>query len=467
MATDLSLTVDRESALPLSEQVRGSLRRLIEDGSLGEDSPLPSSRQLAADLAVSRSVVVEAYEQLVAEGYLATRRGSGTRVANGIGRPSGAASALTRALPERTESAWDLRTGTSDLDAFPRREWVRSVTAALAQAGRAELGYAPLSGAPHLRHVLAGHLGRTRGVRISPQNLMITAGFAQGLALLCAMLRENGHRDLGVEDPSHPGEREFIASAGLRPVGIPVDAEGLRVDLLERSPARAVLTTPGNQFPTGVRLSPARRAQLIEWARKVDGYILEDDFDCAYLDRADRVPSLQNLAPDRVVYAGSVSKVLAPALRLGWIAGPPEVMSGVEAVRAGWDIGCSGLEQLAFAHFVATGAYDRHQRALRTESHKRRALIRTMVAEHFPGAHMLGGDSGIQAFVTLPSHMDEQVLVREARNRSILIRGGAFYTLDDRTRPPALVLGYATIDGKGLQTALTALGDIYRSCAVR
>ncbi|NUR26521.1 MAG: PLP-dependent aminotransferase family protein, partial [Catenulispora sp.] len=442
---ELSLTVDRESPVPLSEQVRGTLRRLIEDGSLSEGSPLPSSRQLAADLAVSRSVVVEAYEQLVAEGYLATRRGSGTRVANGIGPASGAASALTRAVPGRTAAAWDLRTGTSDLDAFPRREWLRSMTAALTDAGHAELGYTPLSGAPHLRHVLAGHLGRTRGVRISPQNLMITAGFAQGLALLCAMLREHGHQELGVEDPSHPGEREFIASAGLRPVGIPVDGEGLRVDLLERSPVRAVLVTPGNQFPTGVRLSAARRARLIGWARRVDGYVLEDDFDCAYLDRADRVPALQNLAPDRVVYAGSVSKVLAPALRLGWIAGPPEVMSGVEAVRAGWDIGCSGLEQLTVAQFVATGAYDRHQRSLRTEARKRRDLIRAMIAGHFPGARMLGGDSGIQAFLALPPHHDELALVREARNHSILVRGGGFYTLEDRDRPPALVLGYATI----------------------
>lgn len=244
VVTELSITVDRGSALPLSEQVRGGLRRLIEDGSLAEGSPLPSTRQLAADLEVSRSVVVEAYEQLVAEGYLATRRGAGTRVANGIGTAAGTDSALTRTLPERTESAWDLRTGTSDLDAFPRREWVRAVTAALTEAGRAELGYTPLSGAPHLRHVLAGYLGRTRGVRISPQNLMITAGFAQGLALLCAMLREQGHEELGVEDPSHPGEREFVASAGLRPVGVPVDAEGLRVDLLERSGVRAVLTTP-------------------------------------------------------------------------------------------------------------------------------------------------------------------------------------------------------------------------------
>lgn len=457
----LALSVDRGTPLSLAAQIRGSLRRLIEEGTLSAGSRLPSSRQLAADLGISRSVVVEAYEQLVAEGYLVTQRGSGTRVADQT-RLTGVPSALTSNQPERTDAAWDLRTGRSDAAAFPRQAWIRSVTASLADAGPVELGYGPPSGALHVRHLLAGYLGRVRGVCTRPQNLMITAGFAQGLALLCTALREHGHKMLGVEDPGHPGEREFITSAGLLPVGIPVDRDGLRVDLLEDSGVRAVLTTPGNQFPTGVRLAPERRARLVAWARSVGGYVVEDDFDGAYLDGVDRVPALQSLAPDHVVYAGSASKVLAPALRLGWLAGPSELMAALESVRVGWDIGCSGLEQMTFGHFLASGAHDRHQRRLRTELRKRRELVRTMVSRHFPGAEIVGGESGLQAYLRLPASVDEATLVKAARERSVLVRGGNFYALDSHAGPPALVLGYAAIGCERLQSALTELSVVYR-----
>ncbi|MCH0540398.1 PLP-dependent aminotransferase family protein [Streptomyces sp. MUM 203J] len=467
MSWHLALTVDRTARLPLAAQIRGSLRKLIEDGTLRPGSRIPSSRQLASDLGVARSVVVEAYEQLAAEGYLVTRRGSGTRVAQGTQPSPGPASSLLPAPVDVPAGTWDLRTGTSDTAAFPRQDWIRSVTAVLADAGRAELGYSPPSGVPLARHVLVGYLGRVRGVRTRPESLMITAGFAQGLAMLCKVLRERGHDALAVEDPGHPGEWEFIAGAGLRPVGIPVDEDGMRVDLLPESGARAVLTTPGNQFPTGVRLSPERRERLVAWARAVDGYVVEDDFDSAYLNRADRVPALQSLAPDRVVYAGSASKVLAPALRLGWLAAPSELMASIEYARVGWDIGCSGIEQLAFAHFISTGAYERHQRRLRTEFGRRRETVRAEVPVHLPGAEVLGGDSGLQAYVRLPPGTDEDALVRSARGRSVLVRGGTFYTLTDdtlapRTRPPAIVLSYAGTPPDSLRAALSTLGACYR-----
>ncbi|MEU0397582.1 PLP-dependent aminotransferase family protein [Streptomyces sp. NPDC006208] len=467
MPWHLSLTVDRNAQLPLGAQVQGSLRRLIEDGTLSSGSRLPSSRQLAADLEISRSVVVEAYEQLSAEGYLVARRGSGTVVAENVRDHPGAGSVLTSPQPEPTDATWDLRTGSSDVSTFPRQEWIRSVAAALTDAGRTELGYGPPSGVLLTRHVLVGYLGRVRGVRTQPQNLMITAGFAQGLALLCKVLRDRGHDALGVEDPGHPGEREFITSAGLRPVGIPVDADGLRVDRLEESGVRVVLTTPANQFPTGVPLSQERRERLISWARAVDGYVVEDDFDSAYLNRSERIPALQSLAPDRVVYAGSASKVLAPALRLGWMAAPSELMASVESARVGWDIGCSGIEQLAFARFITEGAHDRHQRKLRAEFRKRRELVRELLPHHLPGARVLGGDSGLQAYVELPPGVDETALVQSARARSVLVRGGTFYTLDDRTRPPALVVSYATVGCPGLKASTAALGAAYREVTGR
>ncbi|WP_208298603.1 PLP-dependent aminotransferase family protein [Streptomyces liangshanensis] len=458
----LALTVDRDSPLPLAVQVRNSLRRLVENGSLRPGTRIPSTRQLAHDLGVSRSVTVEAYEQLAAEGYLLTKRGSGTTVSE----PPASQAVPTLVAPDRDrESAgalWDLRTGTSDIAAFPRQEWIRCLTAVINDAGRQELSYAPPAGVPLTRHVLTGYLGRVRGVRTRPEDLMLTAGFAQGLALICQVLIDRGHTALGVEDPGHPGEREFITSSGLRPVGIPVDQDGLRVDLLERSGVRAVLMTPGNHFPTGARLGTDRRERLIAWARAVDGYVLEDDFDSAFLHRSDRLPALQSLAPDRVVYAGSASKILAPALRLGWLAAPSELMASVEHVRSGWDIGCSGIEQLTLARFIDTGALDRHQRKMRTEFHKRRAVVHRQCAAHLPGTRLLGRDSGLQAYVELPRHLDEQALVRAARNRSVLVRGGRFYTLADTTRPPALVVSYASVNRAELSRSLAALGEAYR-----
>lgn len=467
MSWQLALTVDRGSRVPLAVQLRNSLRQLVRNGTLLPGVRVPSTRQLALDIGVSRSVAVEAYEQLTAEGYLESRRGSGTVVSTGSQPGEGASSTLVRDDAEPSaEAAWDLRTGTSNVVDFPRQEWIRCVGAVVNDAGRRELSYSPPAGVPLTRRVLAGYLGRVRGVRSRPENLMVTAGFAQGLALVCKVLLDRGHTTLAVEDPGHPGEREFITSSGLRPVGIPVDEDGLRVDLLERSGARAVLVTPGNQFPTGVRLSQERRERLIAWARDVEGYVLEDDFDSAFLHRADRLPAMQSLAPDRVVYAGSASKTLAPALRLGWLAAPSELMASIEYVRAGWDIGCSGLEQLTFTRFVDTGGLDRHQRKLRAEFHRRRQVIRRQAATQLPGTRLLGRDSGLQAYLQLPSHIDEQTLVRAARKRSVLVRGGHFYTYADAARPPALVLSYTTANCAALAEALTALGQAYREAGV-
>lgn len=462
MPWQLALTVDRESRLPLAVQVRNTLRESVENGTLWPGTRIPSSRQLALDIGVSRSVVVEAYEQLSAEGYLETRRGSGTTV-SGRARSAPSGSTLVPPDQERASAAvWDLRTGTSNVVDFPRQDWIRCVTSVVGDAGRQELGYSPPSGVPLTRRVLTGYLGRVRGVRSRPADLMVTAGFAQGLALVCKVLLDRGHTTLGVEDPGHPGEREFITSSGMRLAGIPVDEDGLRVDLLERSGVRAVLVTPGNQFPTGARLSQARRERLTAWAREVDGYVIEDDFDSAFQHRNDRLPALQSLAPDRVVYAGSASKALAPALRLGWLAAPSELMASIENVRAGWDIGCSGLEQLAFTRFIDTGAFDRHQRRLRTEFHRRRQTVRREAESALPGSRVIGRDSGLQAYVQLPAHVDEQAVVRAARQRSVLLRGGRFYTLTDTSRPPALVISYATVGSAGLTRSMAALGAAYR-----
>ncbi|PZV93716.1 GntR family transcriptional regulator / MocR family aminotransferase [Micromonospora phaseoli] len=465
MAQHLNLSIDRDSRETLAAQLRSAVRRQIEQGTLRPGARLPSSRQLAADLGVSRSVAVEAYEQLCAEGYLISRRGSGTLVAAAARAEIG--SALTP--DERTASAEvvDLRTGGSDVSTFPRQDWVRCLSSVVSSAGRRELGYGPPSGLPAARHTLVGYLGRVRAVRTRPEHLMITSGFAQGLAILCRVLRDAGHDRLGVEDPGHPGEWEFIAEAGLRPVGIPVDGDGIRVDDLAASGVRAVLTTPASQFPTGAVLSAGRRKQLVAWAAAVDGYIIEDDFNAGFVAPAQRMPALQSLAPDRVVYAGSASKVLAPALRLGWVATPPALTGPAERIRAGWDIGCSGLEQLTFARMIDIGAFDRHLRRLRAEIQERRQAVHHFVNRRLPGVTMPGGQSGPQTHLYLPRDCTEQALVQAARRHSVLVRGGRYYAVHQDDRPPALVIGHAGLPGATLNRGLAAIAAAYRDVTAR
>lgn len=460
----LNLSIDGDARETLSAQLRNALRGRITDGTLRPGTRVPSTRQLATDLGVSRTVVVEAYEQLCAEGYLTSQRGSGTSVADSA--RAGVASALTADEAPAPE-VWDLRAGGTDVSTFPRQDWIRCVGAVLRSAGPRELGYAPPSGLPPVRRTLAGYLGRVRGVRVRPEHLMITSGFAQGLALLCRVLRDQGHEAIGVEDPGHPGEWAFIADAGLRPVGVPVDREGIRVGELAATGVRAVLTTPASQFPTGAPLSRRRREQLVDWARAVDGYVVEDDFDAAFVAPAQRMPALQSVAPDRVVYAGSASKVLAPALRLGWLAAPTGLAASIERVRAGWDIGCSGLDQLAFARLVDTGAFDRHLRRLRAEFQRRGQAVRQHVARHLPGVAPLDASGGLQTYLVLPRWCAEESMVAAARRRSVLVRGGRFYALRADDRPPALVIGYAGVRGAELGRGLAGVAAAYRDVTAR
>ncbi|WP_412747203.1 PLP-dependent aminotransferase family protein [Krasilnikovia sp. MM14-A1004] len=459
LSRHLEISIDRQSRVPIAQQTRDAIRRMIEEDMLQPETRLPSSRRLGIDLGVSRSVVVEAYEQLIAEGYLVARRGSGTSVAPSVRPPQDS----VLATPQRPVTArWDLRTGGCDASAFPRQEWLRCVTAVISAAGPRELGYAAPAGLPAVRQAAAAYLSRVRGVRARPDKVMMTAGFAQGLALLCTVLRERGHELVAVEDPGHPGERQFMSRAGLRPVSVGVDADGIVVDELYRTGARAVVVTPACQFPTGVPLAAHRKAELVEWAHRVDGFVIEDDFESAYVAAADRAPALQSLAPDRVVYAGSASKVLAPALRLGWLVVPYPLMPGLEFVRSSRDFGYSGLEQLAFARFLESGAFDRHLRRVRDEMRKRREQVLDDALRVLPGVRPLGADSGLQTYLELPAGCDEAALVRAAQARSVLVHGGQYYRVRRGDRPGAVVVSYATVHRPGLSRAMEALGRAYR-----
>jgi GntR family transcriptional regulator / MocR family aminotransferase len=426
----------------------GAIRAAISDGRLAPGSTLPASRTLAADLGVARGVVVVAYQRLADEGLIGGRQGAGTVV---LAPPSTAPqrprrrppAPVTRRLPVPrmpASTGIDLSPGVPDLSAFPRPAWLRAERAVLAECDAAEFGYGDPRGAEQLRVELSGWLGRTRGLRIDPDDIVIVAGVAQSLALLARLLRGRGLTSIAVEDPGSRGALDQLTWWGLRPVPIHVDDDGLQVDRLHRSGASAVVITPAHQFPTGVVLAPERRRALVEWAAAAE-LIIEDDYDAEYrYDRAP-VPALHASAPDRIAYTGSTSKTLAPGLRLGWLVPPPHLHDEVVTAKHAIDLGCPVLPQLVLARLLASGDYDRHIRLMRTRHRARRDALVGALRGLLPDVHVQGVAAGLHVVVTFDRRLDDVALADGLRANGVQVHPLSWHRR--RTGPPGLVLGYA------------------------
>ncbi|MFF4548779.1 PLP-dependent aminotransferase family protein [Streptomyces sp. NPDC001406] len=393
--------------------LQAALREAIRSGRLAPGTRLPSSRDLAADLGVSRGLVTEAYEQLTAEGYLRSDRGAGTWVGGGVR----AASPRARDLAPRSPGARaDFVPGTPDLSLFPRAAWAAAQRAVLADLPHQDLGYPDPRGLPRLRTALAELLGRRRGVAADPERIVVVSGVAQATTLLGFVLHARGMRTVGVEDPGSPQHEALYTAAGMGTVPLPLDDEGLALDPLRASGVRAVVTTPAHQFPTGIAYSARRRTELLDWARSVDGLILEDDYDGDF--RYDRAPvgALQGLDPERVAYTGSVSKSLAPGLRLGWLLVPEWLADEMVERKRTMDLGHPSLDQALFARFLEHGDYDRQLRRCQRAYRERRDVLVAALEEYFPQARVSGIAAGLHAIAELPRRYgpEERFLERMA-----------------------------------------------------
>jgi GntR family transcriptional regulator/MocR family aminotransferase len=442
-----------------------ALRQAIREGRLGPGRRLPSTRALAADLGLARGTVSEAYAQLVAEGFLTARQGSGTVVAS-----QAAPAALAR--PEeaaRERPPFDFHPGRPDMSGFPRTLWASALRRVLRTMPDEAFGYGDTRGHAEARRALAAYLGRARGVLASPDQVMLCSGFVQALGLVCAALKARGARTVAMEDPTIAEHREVVRATGLEVVPIPVDEGGLRVDLLAGPAAGplsgrridAVLATPAHQFPLGSTLLPERRSALVRWARETGALIVEDDYDGEL--RYDRQPvgSLQGLDPDRVAYAGTASKSLAPALRLGWLALPAWLMDDVVTAKRLADRHGGVVEQLALADLLDAGSFDRHVRQRRAEYRRRRDQLLAMLAERAPGLRTVGLAAGLSMLLWLPADgPSEDEVVRRAAARSVGLFGLGSFWHDPAGRPPGLVLGYASPVRHRFQASLAALGDV-------
>jgi GntR family transcriptional regulator/MocR family aminotransferase len=488
LSPELLVRLDRSAAEPLRTQLEASLREAIRGGRLRAGERLPSSRELAHDLGVSRGLVQDCYSQLLAEGYLTSRTGSATRVADLSGHPAGqrmaghqgaagqpapgsapgspAVPAPSR-RPAKPPLIADFMPGVPDLSSFPRSDWAWAVKQACTEVAAADLGYGDPRGSEVLREVLAGYLRRVRAAAASPAQMIISTGFAQGINLvLRALARERGVTGVAFEDPGYgsPQDDETVRAAlsvGLDVSYVPVDEQGLVVGELVSSGAQVVVVTPAHQSPTGVVLSPARRHALTDWARRDGGFVIEDDYDSEFRYDSEPVGALQGLAPDQVFLLGTASKSLAPAVRLGWVHAPAPLAPAVAAEKEMSDRGSCTLDQLALATLLTSGRYDRHLRRMRTVYAARRTALTDAFARHAPQVQLTGLVAGFQALAPLPPGADEAAVIAAARARRVGLHGiGEYRGHPDAAAPPALVMGFGNVRERAIEPAIAAVADL-------
>jgi GntR family transcriptional regulator / MocR family aminotransferase len=441
-SSEVLIELDRSRARGLRVQIEDQLRGAIRSGRLAAGSTLPSSRSLAVDLGVTRGVVVAAYDQLVAEGYLASEHGSGTIVK---AAPTRGPRHPRSRLADETPVAVDFTLVCPDLARFPYSAWLRATKSALAALPADRLGYVDERGLTELRGVLVDYLGRVRGVSADVDQVMVTNGFSHSVTVTTTVLERLGHDVLAVEDP-HRCAEDQLGLSRLRLRGVEVDREGIVVDDLHRSSARAVLVTPAHQAPLGIVMSPRRRTELIAWAREVDGYIVEDDYDAEFRFDHHPVGTLQGIAPDRVLYCGTSSKNVAPGLRLGWLVLPPRLVEPFVRVRRATDLFTSSILQAVFAAFVSSGDLDRHLRRSRRLYRQRRDALVDSLARWLPEATPAGVSAGLQMVLWLPPGAEECAVVKRALAAGVRVNGLGEFRTGRRSRlPPALVLGYGAI----------------------
>ncbi|MGM1058323.1 PLP-dependent aminotransferase family protein [Saccharothrix sp. Mg75] len=456
----------------LADWLTRQLRRAIADGRLPVGGRLPPTRALAAELRVSRGVVTEAYQRLTEDGQVAGRGRAGTVVlaapvtpAPPPGPPApppepvfsagAAAFEALRAVPARI----DLSPGVPDLAAFPRAAWLRAERSVLADLSPADFGYGDPRGAPPFRAAVAAWLARNRGIRADPDDVLVVAGVAQAFALLARVLRDDGVTAVAVEDPGSLGARQQLGNWGLATPPVPVDGHGVRVDDLVATGAPAVLLTPAHQFPTGVVLDGRRRRELMRWV-DAGGLVIEDDYDAEHRYDRPPVPALRSLRADGVCYAGSVSKLLAPALRTGWLLAPARYRDAVVAAKRDTDLGNAVLPQLVLARLMGDGDLERHLRLVRRRHRERRDAMIGAVRRHLPRARVHGAAAGLHLMVTFDVPFADVDLAAAALARGVKAHPLSWH----RARPgdPGLVLGYAATTAGDIAEGVAVLGEVLR-----
>ena len=467
------------SGEPLSRQIYTGLRRAILAGTLRSGERLPSTRELADELQVSRTVVLLAYDQLLAEGFVDGRAGSGTYVADGVAaaRPKAARDAAKLRLsrfgahaqntatdfPEQ-RLPYDFSYRRSPVEGFPLDAWQRILLRRARKASVAKHEYGPAAGSVALREAIAAHLRRSRAVVCDASQVIILNGSQQALDLAARVLTERGDRVV-IEDPQYQGAREIFRAAGARLHPVAVDADGLDPAKLPAR-ARVALVTPSHQFPTGTILPLARRFALLEWARRANAAIVEDDYDGEFFYENQPVESMQGLDTEgRVIYVGTFSRTVFPALRIGYLVAPPSLVKAFTSAKWLCDRHTATLEQETLAEFITSGAYERHLHKARRENAKRRTALLAAIDEHLRDRVTITGDRSGTHIVLWPDQGAErrgqgaeETIVARAAAVGVGVYGISHYAI--RRGAPGLMLGYSRMSEEEIREGIRRLADV-------
>jgi len=451
------IELQRQSEVPLKRQIYQALRKQIVSGKLKAGDALPSTREFARELNVSRNTVNEAYDMLIVEGYVLSQQGAPTRVADGVYLEEKNDAGTTRLEKSSPTYLVDFRTGQPDLRHFPRYLWQQIVQKTLQEIPADLFGYGGPQGLPRLREEIAAWLYRSKGIAVDAQNIFITAGATHALHLIADLLYQEG-KEMFVEDPCNRGMLQTLKNKGYPISPIPVDALGLQTDCLLGKRASAVYVTPSHQFPLGGILPATRRTALIRYARENECYLVEDDYDSEFRYYGDPVAPLYAMDPGRVIYVGTFSKVLFPALRIGYVILPSELHKRWRHLRTHTDVQNPPFEQAALAEFLHTRKFDRHLGKMRRLYGERRQVLLAALKEYFTDTwHAWGDAAGLHLAVEFPGMTFGESFVEYCKRHRIRITPVEYHCIQKGLHVNKLLFGYGHLEPEEIRKGIYLL----------
>ncbi|MCO1604333.1 MocR-like pyridoxine biosynthesis transcription factor PdxR [Desulfosporosinus nitroreducens] len=464
----LGIELNRNHELQLWRQIYQHLKELMLSGQLKAGEALPSTRELAKELKVSRNTVCEAYDLLIAEGFIISRQGASTRVSEGLClepvKPASSPKLKSKAVRSISVS---FRTGRPDLRQFPRFLWQQLLHKASEELPLEDFGYTGPQGLPVLREEITAWLFRSRGLKVSSEDIFITAGATQGLHLIADILCGEGQKIL-MEDPCHLGMLGTFLNKGCSIIPIPVDAEGMQPDYLSKCGSTGpIYVTPSHQFPLGGILPASRRAALIRFAREKDLYIIEDDYDSEFRYSGEPIAPLYTLDPQRVIYVGTFSKAVFPALRIGYVILPYQLQERWRNLRTHTDVQNPPLEQAALAEFLRTRKLDRHVQKMRKIYGRRRQVLLDSLAEAFGSEWIAYGDSaGLHVAIDFPGRRFDEGFKSSCLKNGIYITPVESHCLEKGRHQSKLLMGYGHLEPDVIRNGVGLLSDIMKKLTI-
>lgn len=459
------INLDRESKISLSKQLYTYYKEVILNGNLKSKDKLPSTRELSRDLNVARNVVLDCYEQLIAEGYIYTRSGSGTFVSEGVNYQQMKRKIDLHAITiENVIEKISFRSGIPDLDHIPIKKWVQVYKECMLNIEAPQLDYQNSFGSYELRMQLASYLERVRGVCTSPDNILITNGAAQAFSLLSHLV---GSQEYAlVENPLSCGILHTLESNQVAMKPIRMDEYGMVTSELPKHSPKLIFTTPSHQFPTGVILPINRRIELVKYAKKHGAYIVEDDYDSEFRFDGDPIQSMQYLDSARVIYVGTFSKTLMPSLRIGYLVLPDDLLRKIEEIKYVADLHSPNFEQIALAKFIETGLFERHISKMRKlYLKKRNYLVQCLEKEFGDRITITGAQAGMHFVATFEDTTFDDVLMEKIASKNIEITPmNKHYLITPSTSPKdnALIFGYGNTKLEQMEKGIGLLANIIR-----